>query len=71
MRHLAEAVVKFRMHGDSISKRRWDGVRVYAQLIDRYGPPSLIVRILYKSIRAFWELGKGLALRLRFHMAKS
>ena len=69
VRHLAEPVVQFRMHADSISRNRWEGVRAYWGLIDRYGPSNVVGRVVYKGVRAFWEGAKAAALAVRFRAA--
>jgi glycosyltransferase involved in cell wall biosynthesis len=55
---LPDAVVDFRLHRESISARRLLGIRVWWQLIDRYGPESRILRLVYKTLRSISELGK-------------
>ncbi len=66
LRLLETPVVEFRMHADSVSKKRWLGIRTYWRLIDRYGPRNPVARLGYKATRAFWELAKGVYLGARF-----
>jgi len=51
-------VVAFRVHKNSVSRRRLLGIRVWCQLIDRYGPRSRLARIGYKASRVSAELLK-------------
>lgn len=51
LRHLDEPVVRFLMHGDSVSRRRLAGMRVWSRLIDRYAPPGPLVRAGYRTAR--------------------
>ena len=57
-RLVPEPLVEFRMHRDSVSRDRILGIRVWFELIDRYGPSSRIVRAGIKAIRAFAEVLK-------------
>jgi glycosyltransferase involved in cell wall biosynthesis len=53
-----EALVSFRMHKNSVSRNRLRGLRVWFQLIDRYGPPSLPIRLSFKLLRCGSEIFK-------------
>lgn len=57
---LEEPLVEFCFHRDSISRRRWAGLKVWLQLIDRHGPRSRFRRSYYKLIRSAAEIGKYL-----------
>lgn len=54
-----EPMVEFTVHRASISRRRWEGVGVWSQLIDRYGPVARGTSTTYKFARGTWELAKG------------
>lgn len=62
---IAEPLVEFRMHKDSVSRNRLAGVRVWFRLIDRYGPRNPGVRFGLKALRAVSEMLKGLYLETR------
>lgn len=61
-RLIPEPLVNFRMHKDSISLDRMLGLRVWFQLIDRYGPRNPVTRFGVKVIRAVSETLKRLYL---------
>ena len=56
--HVDEALVDFRMHKNSVSIDRLTGIRVWLHLIDRYGPPNPLYRLVIKTIRVSAELLK-------------
>lgn len=61
VRHAGGApVAVFRLHGGSLSRRRWLGVRTWARLIDLYGPANPAARLALKVWRAGAEGGKAL-----------
>jgi glycosyltransferase involved in cell wall biosynthesis len=61
VRHLpGGAAVSFRAHGESMSRQRFRGIRAWWTIIDRYGPRSVIARLLFKAVRTTWELLKAL-----------
>lgn len=64
-RHLDQALVDFRMHKDSLSMDRLTGIRVWLCLIDRYGPPNPVYRLLIKGVRISAELMKRLYMEMR------
>ncbi len=51
-------VIEYRMHRNSVSGRRILGIKIWCQLIDRYGPRSWFMRLGYKLARASTELLK-------------
>lgn len=56
IRHLGgPALVAFREHASSISRRRRDGIAAWFLLVDRYGPPSRVARWSIKVARALAE----------------
>lgn len=59
-RLVAEPLVDFRMHKNSISRNRWLGLRVWFRLIDRYGPSNPVARLGLKAIRGVAEALKQL-----------
>jgi glycosyltransferase involved in cell wall biosynthesis len=61
---IAEPLVEFRMHKNSISRNRWLGLKVWFLLIDRYGPRNLLVRLGIKSVRGVSEGLKQLYLEV-------
>jgi alpha-1,6-rhamnosyltransferase len=64
-RFIAEPLVEFLMHRDSVSRDRLLGLRVWCRLIDRYGPRSTLARSAIKLLRAFAEVFKGLYIAVR------
>jgi glycosyltransferase involved in cell wall biosynthesis len=62
---LEEPGVEFRMHRDSVSRRRLNGIGVWWLLVDRYGPVSPVARLGYKIVRTVSELLKLLYLLIR------
>ena len=64
-RLIAEPLVEFRMHKDSVSRNRLLGVRMWFRLIDRYGPRNAALRFGLKALRAASEMLKGLYLETR------
>lgn len=64
-RLVAEPLVDFRMHKNSISRNRWLGIRVWFRLIDRYGPPNGGLRMLIKAARGISETLKSVYIELK------
>jgi glycosyltransferase involved in cell wall biosynthesis len=56
--HVDKVLVDFRMHKNSISIDRLAGIRVWINLINRYGPANPIYRLIIMSIRVSVELLK-------------
>ena len=56
--HVDQALVKFRMHKNSVSIDRMTGIRVWLYLIDRYGPGNPAYRLLIKTVKVSAELLK-------------
>ena len=61
---VTEPLVFFRMHTDSISISRIQGIRVWFRLIDRYGPGNYMLRQGVKAIKAVSELSKLLYMKI-------
>jgi glycosyltransferase involved in cell wall biosynthesis len=59
-----EPLVNFRMHEDSLSINRMLGLRVWFQLIDRYGPRNPAMRGLLKAKRATAEFMKWFYIKM-------
>lgn len=55
---VSEPLVDFRMHKDSISRNRLQGLRAWFHLIDRYGPPNPALRLGFKTVRTVSETAK-------------
>lgn len=64
-RLVAEPLVDFRMHKNSISRNRWLGIRVWFRLIDRYGPSNAAVRLGIKLLRGISETLKSVYVELK------
>ncbi|WP_187398607.1 glycosyltransferase [Micromonospora sp. WP24] len=57
--HLAHPVVRFHRHSGGISRRRFAGLTVWFQLINRYRQPRVPgVALIVKTVRASSEIGK-------------
>jgi len=69
-RLLPEPLVSFRMHGDSISRNRWAGLKVWYLLIDRYGPRNLFFRLAIKVARTVSEALKQVYVELSIVMKR-
>lgn len=63
--HVGQALVDFRMHKNSVSYDRVEGIRVWMQLIDRYGPANPLARAFIKSVRSGAELLKRVYIEFR------
>ena len=61
---VTEPLVFFRMHTDSISISRIQGIRAWFRLIDRYGPDNYVLRQGVKAIKAVSELSKLLYMKV-------
>lgn len=61
---VSEPLVGFRMHKDSISRNRLQGLQVWFHLIDGYGPPNPAFRIGLKALRAVSETAKWFYMEL-------
>lgn len=64
-RLVAEPLVEFRMHKDSISRNRWSGLPVWFRLIDHYGPSNAVARLGFKAVRGASEMFKKLYIEVR------
>ena len=53
-------LVDFKMHKDSVSINRMQGIRVWLYLIDEYGPSNAFYRLCIKTVRVSSELLKRL-----------
>jgi glycosyltransferase involved in cell wall biosynthesis len=62
---IAEPLVEFRMHKNSVSRDRLLGVRVWFRLIECYGPRNPVLRFGLKLLRAVSEMLKALYLETR------
>jgi glycosyltransferase involved in cell wall biosynthesis len=63
-RLVSEPLVDFRMHKDSVSRKRLLGLRVWFRLIDRYAPPNPIFSAALKALRTVSETAKWLYVEL-------
>ena len=54
-----DPLVVFRMYSSSLSSRRFEGIRVWWKLIDRYGPASRVERLGIQVRRTLVELLKA------------
>ena len=63
--HVDHALVDFRMHKNSVSIDRLAGIRVWINLIDRYGPKNPLIRLFIKSIRVSAELLKRVYIEIK------
>jgi glycosyltransferase involved in cell wall biosynthesis len=63
--HVDKALVDFRMHKNSVSIDRLTGIRVWINLIDRYGPINPVYRLIIKSIRVGAELLKRVYIEIK------
>ncbi len=59
-----EPLVDFKMHKDSISRDRSQGIQVWNLLIDRYGPSNPIQRFFIKTMRRVSENLKRIYIEL-------
>ena len=57
-------VVDFRMHKDSVSINRMQGIKMWMYMIDEYGPSGFVSRLLIKFVRIGAELLKRLYIEL-------
>lgn len=64
-RLVAEPLVDFRMHKNSVSRNRWLGIRVWFRLIDRYGPQNSGLRLGIKVLRGVSEMLKSVYIELK------
>lgn len=62
--HVSEPLVDFRMHKNSISLNRLQGIKVWLYLIDHYGPANPLYRLCIKTVRVSAELLKRLYLEM-------
>lgn len=62
---VAEPLVNFRMHKDSVSRHRWRGLDTWFELIDRYGPPNPVTRAGIKLARGMSEVLKQLYIEVK------
>lgn len=60
-----EPLVDFRVHSGSLSLNRTLGLKVWFQLIDRYGPRNPVLKWGAMSFRAFGELAKFFCERIQ------
>lgn len=65
LRLIEEPTVRFLMHRDAISRRRAEGLVVWNQLIDRYGPENRLARVYMKTVRAAAERMKSIYEKVR------
>lgn len=63
--HVERVLVDFRMHKNSLSYDRFEGIRIWMYLIDRYGPANAFARVFIKSVRSGAELLKRVYIELR------
>jgi len=56
--HVAQPLVDFRLHKNSVSIDRLTGIRVWLYLINRYGPENPVYRFFIKTVRVSAELLK-------------
>ncbi len=61
---IAEPLVNFKMHKNSISHNRILGIKIWFLLIDRYGPSNPLIRFALKGLRLTSELSKQLYLKM-------
>lgn len=64
-RLVAEPLVDFRMHKNSVSRNRRLGLRVWFRLIDRYGPRNSGLRLGIKALRGISEMLKSAYIELK------
>ena len=62
--HVDAPLVEFRMHKNSVSLDRIEGIRIWLQLIDRYGPKNPVHNRLIKLLRVSAELAKRVAVEI-------
>lgn len=55
---IEEALVEYRMHKNSLSANRFLGIKIWWNLIDRYGPRQYLLKSIYKAVRTLIELFK-------------